>query len=232
MDKSFVKEVKAEVKRDRILNFISVNKFKIILVIFAIILVVSAGVGYKYYSNYKATVYGEKFTNIKEFLQTNNYTEAMPLLDELIENSNSGYQFIAYNQKASIYLEQGETQKAIDVLKEAVKKISVDDYYKDMVQMSLLNLQLNNTTDIEEKLNLVSVVKKQISNKSAFYYNMLEVYAGVLVENKDYVKALNFYNEIQASNTVPKAIKERSIRVKFLVQSYIKDTEKDTNEKK
>lgn len=225
MDKSFVKEVKAEVKRDRILNFIVVNKLKIILAIFAVILLVSAGFGYKYYTNYKAMMYGEKLTTINELIQTNNYKEAIPLLDELIANSNAGYQFMAYNQKASIYLEQGETQKAIDVLKEAVKTISVDDYYKDMIQIALLNLQLNNTVNITKKLDLVNAVKKQFSNKSAFYYNMLEVYAGVLVENKQYVKALEVYNEIQASNVVTKTIKDRSIRVKNLVQSYIKDTD-------
>lgn len=220
MDNSTYNELKNEVRKEQLLNFIKKYTKIIILVVIAIIIIGCLFGWYKYHMHKKAIQDSNLFTQAKEKLANNNSEEALDIFNNLIKNGTNGYQLLSSLEKTSYLVSKGQIKEATDVLEAARKNISVPKYYKDLMATMEYNIRFNNQT--EDMKKLTADIKSNLNKRSSFYFFDLEIYAALLVQQKQYQDALNIYDEITTSDKVPADILERSKRLKGLLVGYIK----------
>ena len=218
VDKQLLSEIKKDLLIKKIYNFFSQYKKAIIICLILLVISLVSYVGYRLYINNLANKNSIVFSDIKDKLSEKNNEEALKLLDDLIKNGTNGYVFLSYMEKAYVFLNNGESDKAVAILQEAYSKITLPQYYKDIVQNISFVIRMNEDKNLDV---LAKDIKNSLNQDSHLYFNNLEMYATLLVINKKYSDALPYFVEIINAEKAPRLLKERAKRIKALLLGYI-----------
>jgi hypothetical protein len=198
-------------EKNKLQSFLIKNKSYIILIISLFVLILLSFFGYFFYDSNKKNKNSLLLLDVKQNLSIDNVSEALKILDVLIKDGAAGYQLVASLQKVYIALASGNSQEALDILKNSKEKLSISNYYKNSLNYIYFSLKINlsetNLIDLEKE------IKNSLNKKDIFYFNMLELYAMLLVQNNKRSESITFYKEILDAKDVSVAIKERSERI-------------------
>ncbi len=219
IEKSLVKEIEQDIKRDKILNLLKTYRKHISYVIISVVIGSCIYLAYSMYIKNKADNNSVVFSEVKDAMSAGDMLKALSLLDHLIDNGTNGYVFVSYLEKVNIFMAQGNTKEALDVLKEASKKISLPTYYEQMLK-SLEFINRMNNNEGEDLNKLASEIGEKLNETDPFYFHNLEMYGATLFMLKDNEKSLSAYTKIIDSEKSPADIKERAKRAKAVLISF------------
>lgn len=216
-DVKILKELKKELKRDKLLAFLKYNLKRIIFFVLGIIAILLAIFAYNTYLQSVSNQNSMALFDAKELIAKSKKDEAIKILDQLIEDGNSGYQFLASLEKANLFFSEAKYEQSIVILTKLEKNNSLPQYYQNMLRTLKLMRVLRSSTDYESNLALI---KKSLDNSDNFYYYNLEMYAATLFMLKKYDLSLEAYNKIAKTNLVSKDLRDRANRAIAVLVSY------------
>lgn len=218
LDKSLVKEIEKDLRRDKVLTLLRAYRKHITYILISVGIGLGIYLGYSLYIQNKADKNSVVFSEVKEAMSSGDMLKAIVLLDSLIENGTNGYVFVSYLEKTNILMAQGKVLEALETLKEASSKISLPDYYEQMLKsLELLNRMNNN--EAEDLTKLASDMKANLNEKDPFYFHNLEMYGATLFILKQYDESMAIYIKIIDAEKVSADVKERAKRAKAILIS-------------
>ncbi len=218
-DKNLLKEINDDLRKDRILKLIKLYRKYIIATLLIGIVTLSAYLSYDYYIKRKADANSIVFSEVKNAVVAEDIEGAILLLDSLIEDGTEGYVFLAYMEKSGIYLSQGKTKEAVEVLQQAYKNVSLPKYYLEMIK----SMEFMHRLNIEQDLTVLEKdIKAVLNPKDSFYFYNLEMYGSLLFMMKKYDESLLIYQQILDDKKSPKLLLDRAKRAKSILISYKK----------
>lgn len=219
LDKSLVKEIEKDLRKDKILKLLRTYKKHIAYILICIAIGLGIYLGYSIYTKNTADKNSVIFSEVKEAMSAGDMVKAMALLDDLIANGTNGYVFVSYLEKTNILMAQGKISEALETLKEASNKVSLPSYYENMLK-SLEFLNRMNNNENEDLSQLASEMKANLNEKDPFYFHNLEMYGATLFMLKQYGEAMDAYSKIiNAAEKSPADVKERAKRAKAVLIS-------------
>ncbi|UTO28772.1 DUF2659 family protein [Bartonella harrusi] len=112
---SFIAEVNAEVRQERALAFWRRYGFSVIAAIIVFILMIVTYQIYHHEQIKKAGHIGDAFLKSLELADTGHFDEAMKQLENVKASHFGGYPFLARLREASLFMEQGDVIKSVEV---------------------------------------------------------------------------------------------------------------------
>jgi hypothetical protein len=213
-----IKEIKKEILKDKLVSLIIKHKRNIIFAVAFILFLIVCYTAYSLYQQKKADDFSVKYSTMKNLRIEGNNEAALSLIQDFIKNGTAGYQFVGYMEKISILLNEGKSAEAILSLQEAYKNVSLSSYYKDLIKTIEFMVRMDNQN--EDLVALKDEIKKYLDKNKSFYVFNLEIYAALLVKDKNYAEAITIYENIIENPSTPAEIKDRSKRIRGMLFAY------------
>ncbi len=218
-DDQFLREVKADLRKDKILNFLATYKLHLFFIFIVLAVILGSYFSYNYYMQSKAEKNSINFYHAKELIEKKDNKQAIAILDNLIQEGTSGYQFISYLEKVKLFLKDNKIKEAVDTLKEAKKETTnIPAYYSDILLSIEFMIRMN--SNMEDK-TLLQDIKQSLNEKDTYYYFNLEMYSALLIKQGNYKEALIELHKISTADLAPQSLKDRASRIESLVVGYI-----------
>lgn len=155
--KAFELEVDEELKQERLNRFWKKYSWLIYSVVF---LILAGTLGFETYNSWKMnTRLKESDLFEKSILLTLNghNQDALKGFEELAQNGKTGYQKLAQLELADILMNQGEKEKAVQVMQQMIEQTDKSDPLHQVGVLTLVSYQLEDNKE-QELLNLLQPV--------------------------------------------------------------------------
>ncbi len=203
---NFIKEIREEVRKDKL--FKTLRRYRWILsgLIFGIILVVSGYEYYKYNRKISSEANGQLLFNYIESIE--NVTE-----EDLNVSSDSFVASIAKLHKAKLLVEQGNHDLAKKLYEEVIQSPGLDDFFK---KYSILMLYLLSPAESLSDSNKIKSLDELSAPDSPFQILALEQKLLLFLKLNEIEKAKNYISLIDENPGVTSEQLERIKEVKEL----------------
>lgn len=202
-EKAFFDEVDEEVRNERFKELM--NKYGVYILAF-LILALSITVGYEKIALWRQ--HKSEQTNVqyvKALAKTDDYSNNIVELENIVATENGLYKDIAYLQIANILLDNNEINKALDVLNKIVADNTISEKIKEIAAIKIATYKVDTATFAEINALLSPIVAKN----GAWSLVAKELLAMSAIHNKDIEKAKSIYQELLINSNVSVDLKTR-----------------------
>ncbi len=210
------REVDAEVKNEQMRALWKKYRF---VVGGAIAVVLMTVIGLEFYHSWQTKqqlLESDQFENAVILVAEGKNDEAQPILNNLIVNGKTGYQYLAMLKMAYIYGVSGDTNSAVNLLKQVFDNSSAPKPLADVARLTYVGAQIDspnaNPAELEKMLSPLQ------NPKNAFYGEAVELSA-VLALNQG--KTDEAATLLKAGLNAPKlnpAVRERLTELAAVVE--------------
>lgn len=201
-EKAFFEEVDEEVRNERFKELI--NKYGgFILAI--LIIALSAAVGYEKIAQWKISKAEQKNVQYVQALSSPDYEGNIAALENIVATETGLYRDMAYLQIASLMLENGQTEKGLEVLNAINHDETVTDKVREIAAVKLATYKVDTANYQEIETLLAPIVQKN----GAWAVMAKELMAMSAIQNKDMEKARAIYEELLTNTNISDEFKAR-----------------------
>lgn len=202
-EKAFFDEVDEEVRNERFKELI--NKYGgVILTI--LIIALSLAVGYEKIGEWRIhKAEQQNVRYVQALAQSTDYEHNITEMENIVATSSGLYKDIAHLQIANIYLDNNETEKGLEVLRQITNDNNVTDKVREIATVKLATYIID-TASYQDVKNLLSPI---IANNGAWASMAKELLAMSAIQNKDIAKATELYQELLTNGNLSDDFKAR-----------------------
>jgi len=203
-EKAFFEEVDEEVRNERFKQLI--NKYGG-FILFILILALSVAVGYEKIGEWRIRKAEQKNVQYAQALVPNaDYENNISELENIVASEKGLYKDMARLQIANILLDNNQKDRALSVLTQIYQDAEATDKIREIAVIKLATYKIDSVS-YEEIDNLLSPVA---NNENSAWKNMAkELLAMSAIQNKDYIKAKNIYQELLANGGISDEFRAR-----------------------
>lgn len=202
-EKAFFEEVDEEVRNERFKELINKYGGYILAVL---IIALSIAVGYEKIVQWKISKAEQKNVQYVQALAPSpDYENNIAALENIVATETGLYKDMAYLQIASLLLENGQTEKGLDVLNSINKDTSVTDKVREIAAVKLATYKVDTASYQDIETLLAPIVQKN----GAWAVMAKELMAMSAIQNKNMEKAKAIYEELLTNTNISDEFKAR-----------------------
>lgn len=202
-EKAFFEEVDEEVRNERFKEL--VNKYGG-YILAVLVLALSFAVGYEKIAQWKISKAEQKNVQYVQALAPAVDVESnIAALENIVASESGLYRDMAYLQISSLLLENGQTDKGLEVLNNIYNDKDVTDKVRDIAAVKLATYKVDTATYDEVEKLLSPIIQKN----GAWGAMAKELLAMSAIQNKDMGKARSIYQELLATTNISDEFKAR-----------------------
>lgn len=202
-EKAFFEEVDEEVRNERFKELINKYGGYILAVL---IIALSIAVGYEKIVQWKISKAEQKNVQYVQALAPSpDYENNIAALENIVATETGLYKDMAYLQIASLLLENGQTEKGLDVLSSINKDTSVTDKVREIAAVKLATYKVDTASYQDIETLLAPIVQKN----GAWAVMAKELMAMSAIQNKNMEKAKAIYEELLTNTNISDEFKAR-----------------------
>lgn len=201
-EKAFFEEVDEEVRNERFKELI--NKYGG-FILAVLIIALSAAVGYEKIAQWKISKAEQKNVQYVQALSSPDYEGNIAALENIVATETGLYRDMAYLQIASLMLENGQTEKGLEVLNAINHDETVTDKVREIAAVKLATYKVDTANYQEIETLLAPIVQKN----GAWAVMAKELMAMSAIQNKDMEKARAIYEELLTNTNISDEFKAR-----------------------
>ena len=204
MDDIF-KEVDEELREERLTKIWKRIGPYVIGILSGTIIITSAVIGYREYDETQRQNWGVQFAEAMNLSEEGNWQESLDLFETLTEKTNLGYKTLSLFQAASLYVKNGNKEKALEIY-QSLENEALDENFRDLATLMLIYLQFDNADpEILEKR-----IEKLASKGNPWYYNAVELKGFLFAKQKNKEKQIEIFNILSKDNKAPEGVRTRA----------------------
>lgn len=211
---AFMTEVESDLRDEQLQKFWNTYKNAVFAAIAALILGVS---GYQYLiaqEEERLAAQANTFARASESIEAGNIDDALAGLASVAEQGGN-YGALAKLRSAAVFLEQGNTQDAVDIYRALSEDQSLDYAFTDLATV----LWVLHAMDTESPETLEAALSPLTSPSNAFSYSATELMAVLAAERGDMATAVNLLDGLIADTNTPNAVRARAAELSAVYKS-------------
>lgn len=203
----FLDEVKEDLKREHYTALFNRYKYHAAA---ALICIISGTALFNWYGDYALQQQqdtGETYRQAILALNKNDTKEALPLLDQVMDNGTSGYRELAGLRKAATLIKNGETDKALAIYNKIIANSTVDQNVRDLANLLATELLIEKDSKmetIEKRLALLTRPDK------VWRFSALEMQGYYKLDKGDNTSAITIFKSLESNPLAPSSMRQRA----------------------
>lgn len=203
-EKAFFEEVDEEVRNEKFKQLI--NKYGG-FILATLILALSLAVGYEKIGEWRVRKAEQKNVQYVQAISPHSdYERNIADLENIVASEKGLYKDMARLQIANILLDNNQTERALADLEQLYQDQDTTDKIKEIAAIKLASYRIDSASYSEIE-NLLSPITQ--SEKSSWKNMAKELLAMSAIQNKDYAKAKQIYQEILTNDHISDDFKAR-----------------------
>jgi hypothetical protein len=187
---------------------------KTIVGAFVVIVGLSAAYNIWQHNQAKQTnIVSQQFSNAQTLMFSQNYTDALPAMENIANSSHKTYAVLAKFNVASILRQTSELKdlaKAESIYQEIMNNHSVNAAMRDLATVLYVGLKLDNAKNNDGFNQYLTILEPITTKESAYKFLALENKGLIQFKLKDYKAASDAFLAIVQSEKSPKDVKLRA----------------------
>jgi len=205
-------EVNEDLKQKQLKEFWEENKNWIIGGVVGSIIATAAMSGYRSWEHKRDVRETSRLSDIVSEIQTGN-TEK---LEAFIPTTDKNHALTARMVLAATYINNGKTDKAIEVYKDIASTIGINKNYKDYAKFLSLKYDMDKLSSDE-----IIAGTNSLTNTN-WKHVALELQALSLAKENKFSEAINTLNKLTSDSNTPNSLRNRAIKLTELYNAKLK----------
>ena len=203
-EKAFFEEVDEEVRNEKFKQL--VNKYGGVILTLLIIFL-SITVGYEKIGEWRLHKAEQKNVQYIQALNSNSdYEKNIAELEGIVATEKGLYRDMAQLQIANILLDNSQTEKALKVLDKLYQDVDTTDKIREIAAIKLATYRIDSSSYAEVESLLSPILNRENSSWRPMARELLAMSA---IQNKDYAKAKQIYQELLTNNKISDEFRAR-----------------------
>jgi hypothetical protein len=200
------REVEEDLRREQLARLWDNYGVHVLIGAAAILLIVGAFSGYRWYLHKQATENGTAFYDATQKVDSNNYAEASDALTKLTKDAPGGYRLLAKLELAAVHAKQGRKADAIALYDEIAGDNGADSILKDFARVQAAALRI----DEADQAEIAKRLDKLDADSNPWRFSARELLALSAYRSGNAAESEKLYSRILGDPFAPAEMRKRA----------------------
>lgn len=213
LEDGLIREVNDDLRHDKLKEIW--EKYGTYIIVLVVLLIGSTAVfeGYKSWKTSVENKEAQSFISAIAEIDEGKTEEGLKSFEDIANNARTEFKYLAKLQISNIYFKNGQTEEAIEKLKEIYSDKSVGKSLRNIAAIKLVS----HTIDTADAESIRQILEPMVVEQNAFRYAAKEMLGLLEIREGNLEAAKTIFEELSSDSLVAAGIKQRAEEMLLLI---------------